>query len=158
MPWTEDGRGLNHAAPVEFRQSSWLLFQSLAEPYKSQITNHAARRIGPLSVRLDTNGGGPFCCAATGQTMRFDSLSWSILSFLLGTVFGHWLSLNRDRRKEFNELADKIFLDFGTQATAPTPFKGLPFDEIILLRRHMGWLQRSRFDAAVSHYEKTAEE
>jgi hypothetical protein len=88
--------------------------------------------------------------------MEFNSLSWSVISFILGTAFGHWLSLHRDKRKEFNDLADKIFLQFGRQATDPAPLTTMPGDDVRLLRRRMWWLERIRFDAAVDNYEKIA--
>lgn len=33
---------------------------------------------------------------------------WAVLSFGLGILFGHWLAKSRDKRKEFNDIADII--------------------------------------------------
>jgi hypothetical protein len=34
---------------------------------------------------------------------------FSILTFLLGLILGHWLALGRDKRKEFNEASSRIY-------------------------------------------------
>jgi len=34
---------------------------------------------------------------------------YSILTFFLGLILGHWLALGRDKRKEFNEAASDIY-------------------------------------------------
>lgn len=86
----------------------------------------------------------------------FDPLTWSILSFLIGTLFGHWLAIHRDRRAEFNELADGLFLIIEKQAASPNPYPRFPYDDLRLLRRHMSWYQRIRFDAAIENYEKAS--
>ncbi len=36
---------------------------------------------------------------------------WAVLSFGLGTWFGHWLAKSRDMRKEFNTVSDPIELE-----------------------------------------------
>ncbi|MEN5039258.1 hypothetical protein ABE424_03625 [Stenotrophomonas sp. TWI1149] len=36
------------------------------------------------------------------------ALEWSVLSFFLGLLLGHWLAIGRDRRKEFNESAGPV--------------------------------------------------
>jgi hypothetical protein len=33
---------------------------------------------------------------------------WSVLTFLLGVLFGHWVALHRDKRKEYNEIVDRL--------------------------------------------------
>ena len=33
---------------------------------------------------------------------------WAVLSFGLGIFFGHWLAKGRDKRKEFNDIADVV--------------------------------------------------
>jgi len=38
------------------------------------------------------------------------AILWTALGFFAGTLVGHFLSIDRDRRKEFNELADPIRL------------------------------------------------
>ncbi|PWI82106.1 hypothetical protein DEO48_00685 [Enterobacter sp. CGMCC 5087] len=36
------------------------------------------------------------------------SFTWTVIAFGLGTWFGHWLAIKRDRLKEFNAVADPI--------------------------------------------------
>jgi hypothetical protein len=81
-------------------------------------------------------------------------LTWSVLSFLLGIVFGHWLSVHRDQRKEFNEVADRLAIPLETQGRAPDPYFDPPWDDLGLLRRHLRWWPRARYDAALDNYEK----
>ena len=38
----------------------------------------------------------------------FYALMVGLFSGALGILFGHWLSLGRDKRKEFNELAQRL--------------------------------------------------
>ncbi|EIV9529788.1 TPA: hypothetical protein ACS3VG_003451 [Klebsiella aerogenes] len=39
------------------------------------------------------------------------SFIWTVITFALGTYIGHWLAVNRDRRKEFNTIADPIAVE-----------------------------------------------
>lgn len=40
--------------------------------------------------------------------MDLNNLLWSSAGFLVGTLVGHRLGLDRDRRSEFNKIADQI--------------------------------------------------
>ena len=75
-------------------------------------------------------------------------LAWSVLSFFLGLILGHWLNLGRDKRKEFNESAAPLrewvlrLLDW--------PSLGL-FEMPTLMQKdsfvqRLGFIKRARFN------------
>jgi hypothetical protein len=82
------------------------------------------------------------------------SISFVVLSNIMcgvaGVVTGHWLQLWRDRRHEYNDLADRLFLRVDGPVTRDvvTHFP-LTAAERKLIRRRMGWWKRRRFDRAV---------
>ncbi|HAN4550684.1 TPA: hypothetical protein J1285_004433 [Escherichia coli] len=41
---------------------------------------------------------------------RLVTFIWTVSAFGLGAWLGHWLAKNRDKRKEFNAVADELFL------------------------------------------------
>ncbi|XWN38044.1 MAG: hypothetical protein ROO71_03740 [Balneola sp.] len=43
------------------------------------------------------------------QTQQI-SIMMDIIIFLAGLVIGNWLAIGRDKRKEFNEVADEVYL------------------------------------------------
>ena len=45
-----------------------------------------------------------------------------LLTFLLGLLFGHRLSLWREKRKEFNEVAVRILVAIESRARDPRPY------------------------------------
>lgn len=44
------------------------------------------------------------------SSFSFITFFWAVFSFFLGTWLGHYLARARDKRKEFNTIADPLFL------------------------------------------------
>lgn len=60
--------------------------------------------------------------------------AWGVGGSIVGLALGHWLSLGRDRRKEWNEVADRIRLSLTAQIGKVTPYSKWPSsDDIALL-------------------------
>ena len=84
-----------------------------------------------------------------------------LLTFLLGLLtgyVGHRFSLRRERRREFNEVADRLFLAFDAQERDPSPLRRLPTDDMRLVRRHLGWYRRWHYDRAMERYQQATGE
>lgn len=87
---------------------------------------------------------------------------WTIVSFVAGIVLGAWadhkFALRRDRRKEFNELADELCLTFALLARKPDPYRRIAWDKIELLRGRLGAVDLLELDAAVENYRQATGE
>ena len=57
---------------------------------------------------------------------ELNPLLMSALGFLIGLVLGHWLTLGRDRRKEFNEIATPIRSWLLDELNKPSPPPEVP--------------------------------
>jgi hypothetical protein len=78
----------------------------------------------------------------------------SFLSFCLGLVLGHRLTLWRDRRKEFNEVALRIRTGMKARLADLRPFHAkLEADDIELFVHLLGWRKRRGFEKAWANYE-----
>ena len=78
---------------------------------------------------------------------------FGILMFLCGALLGHWLSIGRDKRKEFNELADTIRSRFEKQAANPSIYNKTLADDVALLRHHMTRKKQQKYDKAIENYK-----
>lgn len=79
--------------------------------------------------------------------------TWPVLSFFLGLLLGHWLSLGRDRRREFNEEAEKLFPLLDSERKRPSAYAKHPTAaEFQIFRRHLHQWQLHKFDRAVDAY------
>src|SRR5665648_1244060 len=81
----------------------------------------------------------------------------AVFSALVGGLIGHCLTLVGERRKEYNELADRIYLrvDIAVESHSAHYFH-IPQNDIKLIRRRMGFMQRRRFDNALAKYNDAA--
>ena len=78
---------------------------------------------------------------------------FGVLMFCCGALTSHWLAIGRDKRKEFNEIADKIILQWADQAADPTPYRTVLTDDATLLRRHFSHWKRKKYEQVLDEYE-----
>jgi hypothetical protein len=64
----------------------------------------------------------------------------SLVTFGLGLLLGNWLAIGRDRRTEFNEVAQTL------RESLPSPV------EIDALHQRLRWWDRKRFSIALTRY------
>lgn len=83
------------------------------------------------------------------------TLIWAITSFGLGTWFGHRLARRRDRRKEFNTIADPIRL-FLEAELRRNPSENWSETKLIVnlhaLAAHLPWRKQDAYQASVTEY------
>lgn len=75
-----------------------------------------------------------------------------IFTFIAGGLLGHWLAIHRDRRKEFNAVADPLALVLDDQESMPSTDVEIDFREV---RRHFTGWSLWFFDRAVSEYYRS---
>ena len=80
-------------------------------------------------------------------------------SALLGGGVGYRLGLASERRKEYNEIADRLFLKVNQELREHSAGHFYIDDgDVALMRRRMGPLQRRRFDSAYSGFVSASKE
>jgi hypothetical protein len=80
---------------------------------------------------------------------------WAIVGILLGTLLTHRFSLSRDRRKEFNEVAQRIRSPLLKEHADPSPYrKVFSADDIDLFLQALPFWRRHSFRAALEKYEQ----
>lgn len=79
-----------------------------------------------------------------------------LLSFLAGAFVGHRLAISRDKRKEINEVAQRLRAVLIKERGHLSPMAaGATEIDLDALRSHLHLWQRRRFDAAVQRYQQT---
>lgn len=77
----------------------------------------------------------------------------SLFTFFLGLFLGHRLALGRDRRKEFNDIAQPIRAVLLKERENPTPYARGPSEiEADLLESAMPFWKRGGFSKALAAY------
>jgi hypothetical protein len=77
---------------------------------------------------------------------------FGLLTFFLGTVFGHWLAVFRDKRKEFNDAAPPVRTWLLNDIQKPSPDRNPPTKiELDTFVSNLGIVDRIKFLKA---YEK----
>lgn len=81
----------------------------------------------------------------------------ALVGALVGGIVGHWLSIGRDRRKEFNEHASTLYRDLEAQRLALLdehyPGQVLATLDFYQIRRMLPHQKRLRLDVALRDYE-----
>lgn len=82
-----------------------------------------------------------------------------LLGVLIGVILGHRLSIGREKRKEFNDVALPIFENLERQKSLakrgahPDPSGAFGEDDFILLKQHLGLFKAKTLDSAIKKYE-----
>lgn len=87
------------------------------------------------------------------------ALLWTSLGFLVGAIIGHYLALDRDRRKEFNEVADPLRLQLRRELTdIRANARWAEANAMSLIGDIVRPWKRARFRCAVADYEHARKE
>jgi hypothetical protein len=80
----------------------------------------------------------------------------NLASALAGGFIGHWLSIGRDKRKEFNAVAERVYLALEMERSAKSPaVKGPSREDFLRLRRCLPLWSRRSFERTLSKYEES---
>jgi len=83
----------------------------------------------------------------------------SLMTFFLGLFLGNRLSIGRDKRKEFNAIAEPIRVILFKEKQNPTPYtKGIDDIDIFKLRELLPLWRRVGFDITVKRYRENKSE
>jgi hypothetical protein len=86
----------------------------------------------------------------------FASPIFSIITGIIGFLFGHYLALGRDKRKEFNEMVMPIYRDLLTIRNQPhLSLAGTWEIDISVIREKLPFWERKRLDIAIENYKKS---
>lgn len=78
----------------------------------------------------------------------------SIVTFLLGLLLGHWLRIEGDKRKEFNEVALRIRVALKSSLSGDGHcHAGIDPKDMELFSHLLRWWQKSCFTKAWASYE-----
>ena len=78
---------------------------------------------------------------------------------LIGYLLGNWLTIGRDRRKEFNALIEPIRYDLFVIRNHPqSEIRGAYMITFTLIRERLPYWKRKGFDRAIENYHKRKSE
>ena len=94
-----------------------------------------------------------------GLLNNFDVITSGIIGGIIGGIFGHRLSLRRDRRKEFNEIAEPIRELLLKERRDRSPYvRGLTKIKVDQLESVLPWWSKRRFRTIWNAYQKSKEQ
>ena len=79
--------------------------------------------------------------------MKNNSVWLSLFTFFLGLLVGNWQAIGRDKRKEFNELTDVLFVDLTERTSANEVFSGAI--DTVRISTYLFFIQRYFFQRNV---------
>jgi hypothetical protein len=89
----------------------------------------------------------------------FIAIGSSLLTGLIGLLVGNRLAIGRDRRNEFNSLAEPIRKLLLREKERLNPYSPIPDKiDLLLLRERLPFWKRKRFDQALFNYQKSKNE
>lgn len=77
----------------------------------------------------------------------------AIVGFLAGTLVGNYFSIERDRRKEFNEIVGPLYFKMKSQIEARLHYAE-DFDAAVI-EHHLAWYQRRTFRNCAERYKQS---
>ena len=78
----------------------------------------------------------------------------SVATFLIGLIVGNKQAIGRDRRKEFNEVSENVFVVLNKQlACIATGSQGESADDFLLTEAYIPFYERSLFRMHVKRYK-----
>ena len=77
----------------------------------------------------------------------------AIVGFLAGTLVGNYFSIERDRRKEFNEIVGPLYFKMKSQIEARFHYAE-DFDTAVI-EHHLPWYQRRTFRNCAERYKQS---
>lgn len=84
---------------------------------------------------------------------------YNVGSALVGGFIGHGLGIRRDKRGEFNTIAERVYLALEKERRKKSPMvKGPTCEDFLCLRRCLPFWSRRSFDRALSNYEESKAE
>ncbi len=89
------------------------------------------------------------------QFLQSNIETFGIVIFLLGLLLGNWLSIGRDRRREFNEIADEvntILRKERERAVERLVSDGISFEQFQHLKRRVSCFSARGLNKAISAY------
>lgn len=82
----------------------------------------------------------------------------NIILFLAGLVLGNWLAIGRDKRKEFNQIADKVYLALKKQKEGikenSAVVSGPKSGDLEKLRRRVSFLKKNSLTESIQKYRE----
>lgn len=76
-----------------------------------------------------------------------------VITFLGGALIGHWYAVERDRRKEWNAIAEPLLIILEAEIKSPCPHRNIDREALSKIRRRLGFWKKRRLDKAVAVYQ-----
>lgn len=84
---------------------------------------------------------------------------WTLFGIFIGAAGSHWLSLARDRRKEFNEIADPLRLALKAEKKKINPhYSSLDVAAASIVADMIGGKNAAKLNKAVERYSQARQE
>ena len=88
--------------------------------------------------------------------VSIEAFLFGLATALIGYLVGNWLTIGRDRRKEFNDLIGPIRNDLlGVRNHPDSNLKGSWMIAFTMIRERLPFWKRKGFDRAVENYKKS---
>lgn len=90
--------------------------------------------------------------------MDLESVFVGLIGVLVGAIIGHWLSIGRDRRTEFNAASGPIYKELESQRLLakqglfPAQGELLTHDGLIIFKQHLSKRKRNKFESDFYRY------
>jgi len=86
----------------------------------------------------------------------------NIIVLIAGILIGNWLAIGRDKRKEFNQIADKVHLALKRESenlrSNGPKYNGPTNDQLELLKRRTVFYKKKGLNNAIKNYKETKSE